>query len=382
MQGERPIEQLAFTNGSRQRFLNVLSHELRTPLTPVLAAAELLASPFKLSDAEVKKNGDLIRRNILLEVRLLDDLLDLARVSREGMLLDLQEIDVHRSILEAVENCEPAASKRGVTFDVRLEAAEHVVSADPARLLQTLVNLLSNAAKFSNVGGRVTLRTAVEAPRTISIVVSDNGLGIALQHLKDIFEPFRPRNTQLAPESNGLGLSLAITKGLAEAHGGSLKAHSEGIGKGASFILQLPTIQPASSPSTQSPSEARESGEQSRSCTILLVDDHDDTRQALRSLLQRRGYRVLAASGSKEAKQIAGSEEFDLLVSDISMPDGSGLELVRSLKPSGVKAIAISGFGTDEDLQKSREAGFDEHIVKPISFEALETVIHRLLPRC
>lgn len=362
--------------------MNVLSHELRTPLTPVLAAAELLASPFKLSDAEVKKNAELIRRNILLEVRLLDDLLDLVRVSREGMLLDLQEIDVHRSILEAVQICEPAASKRDVTFDVRLEAGEHVVSADPARLLQALFNLLSNAAKFSNVGGRVTLRTVCEAPRSISIVVSDSGLGIALQHLQDIFEPFRPRGTQLAPESNGLGLSLAITKGLAEAHGGSLTAQSEGIGKGASFTLELPTIQPASTPSTAEAPPPHEIGERGRSCTILLVDDHEDTRHALQSLLQRRGYRVLVASGSKEARQIAATQQFDLLLSDISMPDGSGLELVESLKPSGVKAIAISGFGTDEDLKKSRNAGFDEHIVKPISFEALEGVIQRLLPRC
>jgi two-component system CheB/CheR fusion protein len=382
MQGERTNELSALTNGSRQRFLNVLSHELRTPLTPVLAAAELLASPFNLSDAEVKKNGELIRRNILLEVRLLDDLLDLARVSREGMLLDLQEVDVHRSILEAVQNCESAASKRGVTFAVSLEAGEHVVSADPSRLLQVLVNLLSNAAKFSNVGGRVTLRTLCEAPRSISIVVSDSGLGIALQHLKDVFEPFRPRGTQLAPESNGLGLSLAITKGLAEAHGGTLTAESEGIGRGASFTLKLPTIQPISWPSDTEAPAAGETGEPARSCTILLVDDHDDTRQALRSLLQRRGYSVLAASGSKEAKQIAASQPYDLLVSDISMPDGSGLELVRSLKASGVKAIAISGFGTDEDLQKSRDAGFDEHITKPVSFEALESVIHRLLPRC
>jgi CheY-like chemotaxis protein len=382
MQGEPPIELSAFTNGTKGRFLNVLSHELRTPLTPVLAAAELLASPFKLTDAEVKKNGELIRRNILLEVRLLDDLLDLARVSRGGMLLDLQEVDVHRSILEAVQSCEPAASKRGVTFDVRLEAGEHVVSADPSRLSQALVSLLSNAAKYSNMGGRVTLRTHCEAHRSISIVVSDSGLGIALQHLKDIFEPFRPRGTHLAPESSGLGLSLAITKGLAEAHGGTLTAHSEGIGKGASFILKLPTIQPLSPPSfTEAPSP-QEIDEPARACTILLVDDHDDTRQALRSLLQRKGYHVLAASGSKEAKQIAAAQHYDLLVSDISMPDGSGLDLVRSLKSSGVKAIAISGFGTDEDLERSRQAGFDEHITKPVSFEALELVIQRLLPRC
>ena len=382
MQGEKSIELSAFTNGSKERFLNVLSHELRTPLTPVLAAAELLASPFKLSEAEVRKNGELIRRNILLEVRLLDDLLDLARVSRQGMLLDLQEIDVHRCVLEAVQSCEPAASKREVTFDVKLEAGEHVVRADPARLLQALVNLLTNAAKFSNLGGRVSVRTSCEAPQFVSIVVSDDGLGIALQHLKEIFEPFRPKGTQLVPASNGLGLSLAITKGLAEAHGGTLTAHSEGIGKGASFTLELPTIQPVSSSSSTEAPAPCEIGGTTRGCTILLVDDHEDTRHALQSLLQRRGYRVLAASGSKEARQVAEAQPFDLLVSDISMPDGSGLELVQSLKSTGVKAIAISGFGTDEDLKKSRDAGFDEHIVKPISFEALEAVIQRLLPRC
>jgi CheY-like chemotaxis protein len=382
MQAEKPNVLAAFTNGSKERFLNVLSHELRTPLTPVLAAAELLGSPFKLSDTEVKKNAELIRRNILLEVRLLDDLLDLARVSRGGMLLDLQEVDVHRSILEAVQSCEPAASKRDVAFDIKLEAREHVVRADPSRLLQAIINLLSNAAKFSNVGGHVTLRTVCEAPQTISIIVSDSGLGIALQRLREVFEPFRPRGTQLVPESNGLGLSLAITKGLAEAHGGTLSAHSDGIGKGASFTLELPTIQPASPPSATEAPAPEAAGEPARSCTILLVDDHDDTRHALQSLLQRRGYRVLAASGSKEARQIAATQPFDLLLSDISMPDGSGLELVRGMKSSGVKAIAISGFGTDEDLRKSRDAGFDEHIIKPISFEALETVIQRLLPRC
>jgi CheY-like chemotaxis protein len=317
-----------------------------------------------------------------LEVRLLDDLLDLVRVSREGMLLDLQEIDVHRSILEAVQLCEPAASKREVTFDVKFDAKEHVVSADPARLLQALFNLLTNAAKFSNQGGRVTLRTLCESPQSISIVISDVGLGIALQHLKDIFEPFRQRGTHLVPESNGLGLSLAITKGLVEAHGGTLTAHSEGIGKGASFTLELPTIQPVTSSSpTEAPAPC-EIGGTARGCTILLVDDHEDTRHALQSLLQRRGYRVLAASGSREARQIAEAQPFDLLVSDISMPDGSGLELVQSLKHNGVKAIAISGFGTDEDLKKSRDAGFDEHIIKPVSVEALEGVSQRLVPRC
>jgi CheY-like chemotaxis protein/nitrogen-specific signal transduction histidine kinase len=373
-----PSDPLA--NGAKDHLLETLSHELRTPLTPVLAAAELLGSPFKLSDAEVKKQADLIRRNVLHEVRLIDDILDLTRLSRGKLQVRHDDVDVHRLISDATASCEADAQKRGVSFELRTEALNHVVRGDASRLQQVLCNLLCNAAKFSNTGGRVTVRTSNPRPDALTIDVIDQGLGIAPDRLEHIFEPFRNRDGGVAPRSEGLGIGLCIAHGLIEVQHGKLTAASGGIGRGATFTIELPAVAPALTnpePVSDTPKPAfRE--EPPSGFTILLVDDHADTRQALRSLLERRGYQVFVASSLTDATEIASSQHFDLLLSDISMPDGSGLELMQSLRPSGIKGIAISGLGTDDDMKRSRDAGFSEHITKPVSIDDLEATIQEL----
>jgi two-component system CheB/CheR fusion protein len=363
-------------NQTKDRFLAVLSHELRTPLTPVLTAAELLGSPFKLDPTEVKRQSDLIRRNILLEARLIDDLLDLTRISHGKLHLRLQPVDVRETMREAVQFCEEEAAKRKVRIESHFDAATHVIRADPARLLQLFWNILSNAVKYSNRGGCVSVRTASRDGR-LSVAVSDEGLGMTADEIAHIFDPFRQTNTPLIPSSGGLELGLAIAKGLVEAHGGTLTARSEGKGKGAVFTADFPEV---AVPPRFAPHEPAASGRTNGNTpqSILLVDDHQDTRRALGSLLERNGYEVVSASGVKEAVELSRTRRFDFLVSDISMPDGSGLELMEQLRPSGVRGIAISGFGTDDDQQRSRAAGFSEHITKPISFAVLEETLRRL----
>jgi CheY-like chemotaxis protein len=371
-----PADPLA--NGAKDHVLEVLSHELRMPLTPVLAAAELLGSPFKLSDAEVKKQAELIRRNILHEARLIDDILDLTRLSRGKLQVRRHDVDMHRLINDALNGCQADAHKRGVSFELRTEASNHAVSGDAARLVQVLSNLLCNAAKFSNSGGRVTVRTSNPRPDAICIDVIDEGLGIAADRLEDIFEPFHSRKGGVAPRSEGLGIGLCIAHGLVEVHGGKLTAASGGVGRGATFTIELPVVAPALTQPVDDTPKPTFREEPPSGFTILLVDDHDDTRQALRSLLERRGYQVFVATGLNDATRIASSQHFDLLLSDIGMPDGSGLELMQSLRPSGIKGIAISGHGTDEDLKRSREAGFSDHITKPVSIDDLEATIQQL----
>jgi CheY-like chemotaxis protein len=376
-----------FGNRINDGFLAALSHELRTPLTPVLAAAELLGSPFRLSDAEVKRHVEIIRRNILLEVRLIDNLLDLTRLSRGNLRLKTQEVDLHKTLTEAAGVCEEQASRREVSFDLRLEAPDPLVRGDAVRLSQVFHNLLSNAAKHSNAGDTVTITitTACQAPDSFQVVIADRGLGIAPDQMQHIFEAFRPRDNGLVPRADGLGLGLAIARGLVEAHHGKLTAHSAGLGKGATFTVTLPVHQPASAAPSAAASPAETTAKPPvadscpPTCTVLLVDDHEDTRNALRSLLEKKGYRVLVAVDLKDARQAAATQPFDLLVSDLSMPDGSGLELMESLKPKGVRGIAISGFGTDEDVEKSRRAGFSQHLMKPVTFEALDSALQQLL---
>jgi CheY-like chemotaxis protein len=211
----------------------------------------------------------------------------------------------------------------------------------------------------------------------LSVAITDEGLGMTTEELDHIFDPFRQTNTPLIPSSGGLELGLAIAKGLVEAHGGTLTARSEGKGKGAVFTADFPLVTGSAKFDPHEPSAAGKANGKSAP-SILLVEDHQDTRRALGALLERNGYGVVSASGVKEAMEISRKRKFDFLVSDISMPDGSGLELMDQLRASGVRGVAISGFGTEDDQERSRAAGFSEHITKPISFAVLEETLRRL----
>ncbi len=358
-------------NAAKDRFLAMLSHELRTPLSPIVHAVTLLEDGD--CPAWAREHIDTIRRNIRLEARLIDDLLDLARIRNGKLRLDLQPVDVHEVLRHAQEICRADLEARRLRIDERLEASENHVRGDAARLQQIFWNLLTNAAKFSPERTAIEVRTST-AGGQITIEITDQGVGIAPEKLERIFDAFEqgPRSTQ-----TGLGLGLAICKALVEMHGGAIAAHSEGPQRGATFVVHLPCVAPATELSA-APSPAISARDGLR---LLLVEDHPDTLATLERLLKRRGYLVRTASSIEQALQVGASFEFDMLISDIGLPDGRGTDLLALLQQRlgyYPPAIAMSGFGMEDDIERSRVAGFLEHLTKPVEFVALEQAIVRL----
>jgi signal transduction histidine kinase len=358
-------------NAAKDRFLAMLSHELRTPLSPIVHAVTLLEEGECPPSA--REFIETIRRNVRLEARLIDDLLDLARIRNGKLHLELQPVDVHEVLRHALEICRPDLEARRLRVEVRLEAPTRHVRGDSARLQQMFWNLLANAAKFSPEGSVVAVRTFA-ADDGIAIEVADEGVGIAPEKLERIFGAFEQDARH--PHA-GLGLGLAICKALVEMHGGEIAAHSEGVDRGASFVIHLPCVSPAVEPDPmpERPLAAREG------LRLLVVEDHPDTRDTLQRLLTRRGYVVRTAASIAQALEVAREYEFDLLVSDIGLPDGRGtdlLERVEQQRGECPPAIAMSGFGMEDDLERSRAAGFSEHLTKPVEFAALHQAIARL----
>lgn len=358
-------------NAAKDRFLAMLSHELRTPLSPIVHAVTLLEEGE--CPASAREYIDTIRRNVRLEARLIDDLLDLARIRNGKLRLDVQPVDVHEVLRHALEICRSDLEARHLRVEERLEAGEVHVLGDFARLQQVFWNLLANAAKFSPQDAAITVRTFDEGGR-VAVEIADNGAGIAPEKLERIFDAFEQgaRNTQA-----GLGLGLAICKALVEMHDGEIVARSDGLDHGASFIIRLPCVTPAGPPSAALPPPlAVRDG-----LRLLVVEDHLDTLATLERLLKRRGYVVRTASSIAQALEVVKGYEFDLLISDIGLPDGRGTDLLERIeRQRGERppAIAMSGFGMEEDLARSRGAGFSEHLTKPVEFPALHQAIARL----
>ena len=370
---------------AKDHFLAVLSHELRTPLTPVLATVSMLQSE-GCFDQDTRQNLEVIRRNTELEARLIDDLLDITRIARGKVELDKQIIPLCELIMQAIEVCQPDIEARSQHFGVDMEAgSSFFVMADAARLQQVFWNLLKNAIKFTPPGGYIRVRCRPDGPDAVVVEVADNGEGIEPQALKKIFNAFEQAERSITRQFGGLGLGLAISKALVEMHGGRLEAHSEGKGKGATFRVWLPLAStPATDPAGSKPGadepqaeSGRRTGlrsrgaEPSRRLRILLVEDHGDTARIMTRLLVRRGHEVKAAGDVASALALIDLSGFDLLVSDLGLPDRSGLDLIRELRSRGqtLPAIALSGYGQEEDVRRSREAGFNAHLTKPVDFE-------------
>jgi signal transduction histidine kinase len=361
-------------NRTKDNFLAMLSHELRTPLTPVLAALDVIESvPLPSSDA--KASLAMIRRNVELESQLIDDLLDLTRIAKDKLQLKFAEIDANQAISNVAEICRMEADARKLRVHLNLRAGAHHVSADPAKFQQIIWNLLKNAIKFTAENGEITVTTSNPTPQVLLVGVRDTGIGIEPDLMKRIFDPFEQGDRSFQHRFGGLGLGLAISKSLAKAHGGTLSAKSEGRDRGSTFTLTMNTVPPSQRKAAQPEEPAGES----RSLRILLVDDHQDTCTALERLLIRRGHLVAAMHNVRSAMEAAGRNQFDLLISDIALPDGTGMELMAYLRAmSGMRGIAISGFGMNGDIEKSLQAGFAEHLVKPIKLESLEAAIDRV----
>jgi signal transduction histidine kinase len=281
----------------------MLSHELRTPLTPVLITIQVMQRDRQLPD-EVRSDLELIRRNVELEARLIDDLLDLTRISKGKLQLDLQPVDAHRSIRDALEICCAEADEKGLKVELDLSARGYFVRADSARLQQVFWNLLKNAIKFTPSGGHVRITTSNDEAGRLRVAVSDTGIGIEPPALARIFDAFEQGAPAITRQFGGLGLGLAISKALIDMHGGSLSASSAGKDRGSTFTITLATVgTPMESRNGDDPRQ-RETPEQ-RAVRILMVDDHEDTSRALKRLLSRLGYEVLTADSMRSAHRPA-----------------------------------------------------------------------------
>ncbi len=359
-------------NRTKDNFLAMLSHELRTPLTPVVAGLETLSNQ-RAQNEEEKLVLEMIRRNIEVETRLIDDLLDVTRISKGKLDLKFATLDAHKAVVNVVEICRPEAGAKRIRVNVTLRAVDHYVRADEARFQQMIWNLLKNAIKFSREEGEVTISSANESPHQLTITVQDNGVGIASNPIDRIFDPFEQAGGSLQQRFGGLGLGLAISKSVAQAHNATLVAKSEGVDCGSIFSVTMETVALDSQTQALSESDLLISRPV---CRILLVDDHADTCEALKRLLTARGHTVAVRHDMRSALETAQSDQFDLLISDVGLPDASGLELMTRLRGnSSIPGIAISGFGTMADIEKSFAAGFSEHLVKPVNAERLEAAI-------
>jgi PAS domain S-box-containing protein len=364
-------------NSAKDRFLSVLSHELRTPLTPVLGAISLIESNPTLSGPELREQVGMIRRNIETEARLVDDLLDLTRISRGKVRLHFEAVDANAVLRAVVTMLQPEADAKGLAVTVALRAKEALVWADAGRLQQVFLNLLSNAVKFTPEGGSVTVRSSNHDGQLVVEIV-DTGIGIEPDVLPRLFRPFEQGEQTVTREFAGLGLGLSIVRSLLDMHGGSVSVASGGKDQGATFIVELATMSSTDEPRPDNVSNVARiiNGSGPRPIRVLLVEDHADTRAVLARLLKSFGCDVTAVGTVKHAVELSDREPFDLLVSDIGLPDGSGTQVMSHMRARHqVKGIAISGFGQEEDLRRSAEAGFDLHLTKPVNFQTLKDVI-------
>jgi HAMP domain-containing protein/signal transduction histidine kinase/ActR/RegA family two-component response regulator len=365
------LQEKARSNLAKDQFLAMLSHELRTPLTPVLASALALESEESLPE-EVHESMQMIRRNVELEARLIDDLLDLTRISKGKVQLNFEVVDAHTLLHNALEICQTEIDQKHLALQLQLTAEKVHLRADPARLQQIFWNLIKNAVKFTPKDGQISISTSNGPDDKLRVEVADTGLGIEADSLPKIFDAFEQGGR---PQMGGLGLGLAISKTLVEAHKGTISAESGGRNKGAKFTLSFPTCAKVDAQATPAVSPTTV---QRRSMRILLVEDHEDTNRSLTKLLRRRGYDVQSARSVQSAIDLAGKAEFEVLISDLGLPDGSGIDIMQALRPDrSFLGIALTGFGMEEDVRRSYDVGFTHHLVKPIDVNKLDLLIQQ-----
>jgi len=399
-------------NQAKDRFIAVLSHELRTPLNPIALTVDSILRTTGPND-ELRSDLESIRHYVGREARLIDDLLDVMRITRGKMSLRTEVADAHHLIEQAVGRCADDFSAKSLRLTIDLRADHHQIEADPNRLRQVFWNLITNAVKFTPNGGSITVRSRNEAivggPQPLDpvafsgpliIEVSDDGIGIDPADLPRIFEAFQQGESSTHRRFGGLGLGLAICGGLVEALGGQISARSGGKGLGTTFTVRLhalesPPISPEDSTALSAsaahgfpipiatpdvPASQAESKE-GASLEVLVVEDEPTTIRLMSRLIRGLGHQVTTAETIAEASRwVDGSKRFDLVVSDIGLPDGNGLDLMRRIRSTRgtLPGIALTGYGTQEDIEQSRLAGFSAHMTKPIDFNQLETLIRQV----
>lgn len=364
----------------KDQFLATLSHELRTPLSAIMGWLHILRRKGTSESELLAKGIDVIERSARTQHQLVEDLLDMSRITTGKLRLELAALNVANPVAAAVDLVSPSAANAGVTLSLDVEDAPLPVRADAARMQQVIWNLLSNSVKFTPPGGTVRV-SCLRAGENAQICVRDTGVGIRREFLPHLFERFRQADQSTSRHYGGLGLGLTLVDQLVRLHGGRIEAHSDGEGRGATFIVTLPL---ASRELGAEESLAEAAPVQEIAGRILLVEDDEPGRDFVARLLRDAGADVAAACDAAEARALLKSEKFDLLISDIGMPREDGYQFVRWLRrqppPTGtLPAIALTAFARAEDVKAAREAGFDEHLSKPVEVPALMQLAAKLL---
>jgi PAS domain S-box-containing protein len=366
-------------NRMKDEFVATLSHELRTPLTTILGWTEVLQRLDGL-DARVTEGLEVIGRSVRHQAQLIDDLLDMSRISTGKLKLDLNFVDLSDTAYEAVGVARPTAESKGVDLEIEVRNEDTIVRGDAQRLYQILTNLLSNAIKFTPKGGKVQVEVWGEGD-LVHCAVTDTGEGIEPAFLPHLFDRFRQKDASAARRHGGLGLGLAIVKQLTELHGGEIAAQSQGKGTGSRFELHLPM---ASAPSTMlfTAEPRADSVPNLEGVRILAVDDDPDTRQLLEKILADSGAEVTMASSGREALERLEKDTYDVILSDIGMPEMDGYEFLRRARAkfddlNGLPpAVALTAFAHERDFVLSAEAGFTHHLTKPVDISRLIRTLH------
>jgi PAS domain S-box-containing protein len=362
---------------AKDDFLAALSHELRTPLTPTLAAASYLSINASRLLPEFTDEIDTIQRNVQLQARLIDDLLDLTRAVRGKLELHFDRVDAHALVRDALEIARADIISKKLKVSTKWRAKKHHIWADPVRLQQVFWNLINNAVKFTPFGGKIDICTRNTGKAgQFEFEISDKGIGIEPGKLESLFKPFEQGGAEVTRQFGGLGLGLAISKHLMDLHDGRIEAQSPGRACGSTFTVGLAVM---SRQAQAGPTPTRPRRKPSRALRILLVEDHGDTRRTLARLLAYFGHQIAVADSQQSALEQLHSRAFDVVLSDIGLPDGSGYDVISEAKRDRhVAGIALTGFGTDEDIRRGKAAGFDFHLTKPVDFHELRTVLDQV----
>jgi CheY-like chemotaxis protein len=376
----RLVRQLRDADRRKDEFLATLAHELRNLLAPIRNALQVLRAKGP-PEPELVWCRDVIDRQVRQMARLLDDLLDISRVTLGKLELRKERVTLAAVVDSAVETSRPLVRAGGHDLTVALPDEPVYLEADPVRLAQVFSNLLNNAAKYTERGGRIRLTARFAGPE-VEVSVKDTGIGIAPEHLPRLFDKFSQVASALERSQGGLGIGLSLVKGLVGMHGGSIEARSDGPGKGSEFVVRLPV---AVAPPVREQHPAEPEKVSAAACRIVVADDNRDGAESLAMLLQVMGHEARTAHDGEEALALVSEFRPDVVLLDIGMPKLNGYETARGIRrePWGrdMILIALTGWGQEEDRRRALEAGFNCHMVKPVDIDALEKLLGSVTPR-
>jgi PAS domain S-box-containing protein len=375
LERERLMAELQDANRAKDEFMAVLSHELRTPLAAIQASIDLLLRLPTLDERRALTALRIIERNVKLQTRFVNDLLDMSRLMRGKLTVERAPIRLGEVVQSAAETCRADAARAEVALETQAEPGLWA-DADATRIQQMIINLVDNAIKFTPKGGRITVSVTAKQGRGY-VVVEDTGVGIARDRLSDIFEMFR-QGEVAARRAPGLGIGLALVKSIVDLHGYRVWAERDGPGRGSRFIIELPLHDPAAA------STARKVAASGRAILrLLLIEDNADTRTMFAETLSQLGYVVLPAETAESALEILARERVDAIVADIGLPGMDGYDFLRKARqlPAAacIPALALTGYGQDSDVQRSHDAGYAGHFVKPVNIEVLDQRLRALV---